>query len=242
MKLRKSNKSVKLITYVITAATLIVAGFFAISYIRQEDKLLAEIKLTHAAIDARDESKMDEILGRTVGKNEYATVERAIKSYLKDSIGMEPEIYQTMHDEKLDNLLTAAHIATDQDNFETDLKYLDEIDTKENDFRLQYDKVFSADGAAKYLNSDGLNTKYKQIFNDEVATNLEKEKKTNTIGLKLDDLKSMVKLSRIAINLLHDNPNGWSIQDEKIVFSSSTNQKQYTAIAEEIQIIVADQP
>ena len=125
MKLRKRNKSVKLITYVITAVTLIVAGFFAVSYIRQEDKLLAEIKLTHAAIDARDESKMDEILGRTVGKNEYATVERAIKSYLKDSIGMEPEIYQTMHDEKLDNLLTAAHIATDQDNFETDLKYLE---------------------------------------------------------------------------------------------------------------------
>ena len=113
------KKKIIIAVVVIVALIVGVLGYMVISDMGQEDKLKTELSEINDLANA-ETIDMDEInkrLDRTVTTGDYAKVEDAFKSYLKDSFDNSIEIANLINDEKITTLLTADNYNTDGKEF-----------------------------------------------------------------------------------------------------------------------------
>lgn len=102
------KKKIIIAVVVIVALIIGVLGYMVISDMGQEDKLKTELSEINDLANA-ETIDMDEInkrLDRTVTTGDYAKVEEAFKSYLRDSFNNSIEIADLINDERITTLLT----------------------------------------------------------------------------------------------------------------------------------------
>lgn len=227
----------KIIIAVVVIVVLIIGvlGYMVISDMGQEDKLKTELSEINDLANA-ETIDMDEInkrLDRTVTTGDYAKVEDAFKSYLRDNFDNSIEIANLINDERITTLLTADNYNTDGKEFIESKKYISTTKQKLEECKEKYSEYMTKEKAMSYIENKGLDSYYVDLYEQEYVGDMESAKDT-TVKDSIDEIISLLDTSEKVLNLLSNNQDTWNVEGDNIVFSNDSIRNQYDELINSI--------
>ena len=229
------KKKIIIAVVVIVALIVGVLGYMVISDMGQEDKLKTELSEINDLANA-ETIDMDEInkrLDRTVTTGDYAKVEDAFKSYLKDSFDNSIEIANLINDEKITTLLTADNYKTDGKDFTESKNYISTTRQKLEECKEKYSEYMTKEKAMSYIEDKGLDSYYVDLYEQEYVGDMDSAKDT-TVEDSIDEIISLLDTSEKVLNLLSNNQDTWNVEGDNIVFSNDSIRNQYDELINSI--------
>ena len=227
----------KIIIAVVVIVVLIVGvlGYMVISDMGQEDKLKTELSEINDLANA-ETIDMDEInkrLDRTVTTGDYAKVEEAFKSYLRDNFDNSIEIADLINDERITTLLTADNYKTDGKDFTESKNYISTTKQKLEECKEKYSEYMTKEKAMSYIEDKGLDSYYVDLYEQEYVGDMDSAKDT-TVEDSIDEIISLLDTSEKVLNLLSNNQDTWNVEGDNIVFSNDSIRNQYDELINSI--------
>lgn len=227
----------KIIIAVVVIVVLIVGvlGYMVISDMGQEDKLKTELSEINDLANA-ETIDMDEInkrLDRTVTTGDYAKVEEAFKSYLRDNFDNSIEIADLINDERITTLLTADNYKTDGKDFTESKNYISTTRQKLEECKEKYSEYMTKEKAMSYIEDKGLDSYYVDLYEQEYVGDMDSAKDT-TVEDSIDEIISLLDTSEKVLNLLSNNQDTWNVEGDNIVFSNDSIRNQYDELINSI--------
>ena len=222
------KKKIIIAVVVIVALIIGVLGYMVISDMGQEEKLKTELSEINDLANA-ETIDMDEInkrLDRTVTAGDYAKVEEAFKSYLRDS-------FDLINDERITTLLTAENYKTDGKDFTESKNYILTTKQKLEECKEKYSEYMTKEKAMSYIEDKGLDSYYVDLYEQEYVGDMESAKDT-TVEDSIDEIISLLDTSEKVLNLLSNNQDTWNVEGDNIVFSNDSIRNQYDELINSI--------
>ena len=229
------KKKIIIVVAVILVAIIGVIGYMVISDMGQEDKLKTELSEINDLANA-ETIDMDEInkrLDRTVTTGDYAKVEEAFKSYLRDSFNNSIEIADLINDERITTLLTAENYKTDGKDFTESKNYILTTKQKLEECKEKYSEYMTKEKAMSYIEDKGLDSYYVDLYEQEYVGDMDSAKDT-TVEDSIDEIISLLDTSEKVLNLLSNNQDTWNVEGDNIVFSNDSIRNQYDELINSI--------
>lgn len=229
------KKKIIIAVVVIVALIIGVLGYMVISDMGQEDKLKTELSEINDLANA-ETIDMDEInkrLDRTVTTGDYAKVEEAFKSYLRDSFNNSIEIADLINDERITTLLTADNYKTDGKDFTESKNYISTTKQKLEEYKEKYSEYMTKEKAMSYIEDKGLDSYYVDLYEQEYVGDMDSAKDT-TVEDSIDEIISLLDTSEKVLNLLSNNQDTWNVEGDNIVFSNDSIRNQYDELINSI--------
>ena len=229
------KKKIIIVVAVILVAIVGVIGYMVVSDMGQEDKLKTELSEISDLSNAEN-IDMDEInkrLDRTVTKGDYAKVEDAFKSYLRDNFDNSIEIADLINDERITTLLTAENYKTDGKDFTESKNYILTTKQKLEECKEKYSEYMTKEKAMSYIEDKGLDSYYVDLYEQEYVGDMESAKDT-TVEDSIDEIISLLDTSEKVLNLLSNNQDTWNVEGDNIVFSNDSIRNQYDELINSI--------
>ena len=207
-----------------------------ITDLNQESKLKDELNYLDSLVNVEniDLDKIDEILNRTVTKDDYQVVEKAYKSYLSDSFDNIVTITNIINDEQLTNVLTVENYQEDGPDFVVSKEYLETSKEVLINSKTNYYSLLSEEKAMSYIDTEGLDSYYIDLYKDELLGDIETESADQTIANSIDDIINIIDISLEALNFLSENKESWIIQNNQIVFDNQDLTDEYNRIIDKL--------
>ena len=229
------KKKIIIAIVVIVVAIIGVLGYMVISDMGQEDKLKTELSEINDLANA-ETIDMDEInkrLDRTVTTGDYAKVEEAFKSYLRDNFDNSIEIADLINDERITTLLTADNYKTDGKDFTESKNYISTTKQKLEEYKEKYSEYMTKEKAMSYIEDKGLDSYYVDLYEQEYVGDMDSAKDT-TVEDSIDEIISLLDTSEKVLNLLSNNQDTWNVEGDNIVFSNDSIRNQYDELINSI--------
>ena len=229
------KKKIIIAIVVIVVAIIGVLGYMVIFDMGQEDKLKTELSEINDLANA-ETIDMDEInkrLDRTVTTGDYAKVEEAFKSYLRDSFNNSIEIADLINDERITTLLTADNYKNDGKEFIESKKYISTTRQKLEECKEKYSEYMTKEKAMSYIEDKGLDSYYVDLYEQEYVGDMDSAKDT-TVEDSIDEIISLLDTSEKVLNLLSNNQDTWNVEGDNIVFSNDSIRNQYDELINSI--------
>ena len=229
------KKKIIIAVVVIVALIIGVLGYMVISDMGQEDKLKTELSEINDLANA-ETIDMDEInkrLDRTVTTGDYAKVEEAFKSYLRDNFDNSIEIADLINDERITTLLTADNYKTDGKDFTESKNYISTTKQKLEECKEKYSEYMTKEKAMSYIEDKGLDSYYVDLYEQEYVGDMDSAKDT-TVEDSIDEIISLLDTSEKVLNLLSNNQDTWNVEGDNIVFSNDSIRNQYAELINSI--------
>lgn len=229
------KKKIIIAVVVIVALIIGVLGYMVIFDMGQEDKLKTELSEINDLANA-ETIDMDEInkrLDRTVTTGDYAKVEEAFKSYLRDSFNNSIEIADLINDERITTLLTAENYKTDGKDFTESKNYILTTKQKLEECKEKNSEYMTKEKAMSYIEDKGLDSYYVDLYEQEYVGDMESAKDT-TVEDSIDEIISLLDTSEKVLNLLSNNQDTWNVEGDNIVFSNDSIRNQYDELINSI--------
>ena len=229
------KKKIIIVVAVILVAIIGVIGYMVISDMGQEDKLKTEISEISDLSNAEniDIDEINKRLDRTVTKGDYAKVEDAFKSYLRDNFDNSIEIADLINDERITTLLTADNYKTDGKDFTESKNYISTTKQKLEECKEKYSEYMTKEKAMSYIEDKGLDSYYVDLYEQEYVGDMESAKDT-TVEDSIDEIISLLDTSEKVLNLLSNNQDTWNVEGDNIVFSNDSIRNQYDELINSI--------
>lgn len=230
------KKKVLIIIAIIVAIIVGIITYMLITDLNQESKLKDELNYLDSLVNVEniDLDKIDEILNRTVTKDDYQVVEKAYKSYLSDSFDNIVTITNIINDEKLTNVLTVENYQEDGPDFVVSKEYLETSKEVLINSKTNYYSLLSEEKAMSYIDTEGLDSYYIDLYKDELLGDIETESADQTIANSIDDIINIIDISLEALNFLSENKESWIIQNNQIVFDNQDLTDEYNRIIDKL--------
>lgn len=230
------KKKVLIIIAIIVAIIVGIITYMLITDLNQESKLKDELNYLDSLVNVEniDLDKIDEILNRTVTKDDYQVVEKAYKSYLSDSFDNIVTITNIINDEKLTNALTVENYQEDGPDFVVSKEYLETSKEVLINSKTNYYTLLSEEKAMSYIDTEGLDSYYIDLYKDELLGDIETESADQTIANSIDDIINIIDISLEALNFLSENKESWIIQNNQIVFDNQDLTDEYNRIIDKL--------
>lgn len=229
------KKKIIIAVVVIVALIIGVLGYMVISDMGQEDKLKTELSEINDLANA-ETIDMDEInkrLDRTVTTGDYAKVEEAFKSYLRDNFDNSIEIADLINDERITTLLTADNYKTDGKDFTESKNYISTTKQKLEEYKEKYSEYMTKEKAMSYIEDKGLDSYYVDLYEQEYVGDMDSAKDT-TVEDSIDEIISLLDTSEKVLNLLSNNQDTWNVEGDNILFSNDSIRNQYDELINSI--------
>ena len=229
------KKKIIIAVVVIVALIIGVLGYMVISDMGQEEKLKTELSEINDLANAEN-IDMDEInkrLDRTVTTGDYAKVEDAFKSYLRDNFDNSIEIANLINDERITTLLTADNYKTDGKEFTESKSFILTTKQKLEKCKEKYSEYMTKEKAMSYIENKGLDSYYVDLYEQEYVGDMESAKDT-TVEDSIDEIISLLDTSETVLNLLSNNQDTWNVEGDNIVFSNDSIRNQYDELINSI--------
>lgn len=222
------KKKVLITVLVIIVILLGVVGYFVISDMIQEDKLKTELQEINDLSNAEtiDIDAIDERLDRIVTTGDYAVVEDACKTYLRECFDNILQITDTLNDKQLVNLLSVENYIEDGKEFTKSKEYINGTRTALEICKQKYTEFLTEEKAMSYINDKGLDEYYIDLYKQEFVGDMS-EASDGEVESSIDEIIKILDISEQVLNLLSENQNAWEIEGENIVFNSETLSNQY---------------
>lgn len=229
------KKKIIIAIIVIVIAVIGVLGYMVISDLGQEEKLNQEFSeiadLSNAENINTDE--LNKRLDRTVTTGDYAKVEVALKSYLKDTLKISEGIMNVLNDERITNLLTLDNYKNDGTEFTESKKFIEDTRGQLEDDKNKLSELLTKEKAMSYIENEKLDSYYVDIYEKEFAEEIATID-DESLEKSLDEIIEILNISEKVLNLLSENPNSWTLTDENIVFSNESLANQYDELINSI--------
>ena len=229
------KKKIIIAIIVIVIAVIGALGYMVISDLGQEEKLNQEFSeiadLSNAENINTDE--LNKRLDRTVTTGDYAKVEVALKSYLKDTLKISEGIMNVLNDERITNLLTLDNYKNDGTEFTESKKFIEDTRGQLEDDKNKLSELLTKEKAMSYIENEKLDSYYVDIYEKEFAEEIATID-DESLEKSLDEIIEILNISEKVLNLLSENPNSWTLTDENIVFSNESLANQYDALINSI--------
>ena len=232
------KKKIIIIILVIVAIIAAVFGYMVISDMQQENKLdkefteIADLMNFDKGIDDTTKDEINKKLDRTVTKGDYAVVEKALKSYLKDFFGNASEIMDTINDDTITNLLTVENYKSDGKDFTESKEYISSTRQKLEDCKEKFSELLTKEKAMSYIENKNLDSYYVDIYEKEFADEIDSE--DLSVNDSIDELIQLLNTSEDIFNLLSDNQSSGEIDGDSIVFSNESVGNKYDELVDSI--------
>ena len=223
------KKKVLIAILIIIVIAIAVVGYFVFSDMMQEDKLKTELSELQQLVNTEniDMDAINSRLDRTITTGDYAVVENAFKSYLRENFDNSIEIANILNDEKLTTLLTVENYESDGKDFTESKEYITNTRTKLEDCKNKYTEFFTEDKAMSYINDKGLDSYYTDLYRNELMEDMDLASQDTTVQDSIDEVISILNTSEEVLNLLSENQDAWEIEGENIVFNSESLSNEY---------------
>ena len=228
------KKKVLIAVLIIIVIALVVMGYFVFSDMMQEDKLKTELSEIYQLTSAEtiDMDAINERLNRTITKGDYAVVEEAFKTYLKDNFDNSIEIANILNDEKITSLLTVENYKEDGKDFTESKSYITTTRTTLENCKEKYTEFLTEEKAMSYINDKGLDSYYTDLYKEEFVGDMETSESDGIVESSIDEVISILNTSEEILNLLSENQDSWEIDGEIIVFSSESLSDEYNELVD----------
>lgn len=224
----------KLALILITLIVLILIGlyFFLNSEKKQETILRKEVSVLVQKDVTKD--KYD-LKVKTTG--DYGVVEKVIKQYYKDYSTNIKNVFKILEDEELKQVLSATNYKEDGGDFVKTKKLIKKSKKNLNQYLDNLTKLSDKKEIMKRINKEHLNKYYVNLYKDIMLTGVsaktfEKTKKTYDETSK--KLNNKLAIYEDVINLLSQNKDKWSINNDKIQFKDSETLNKYNSLVKQL--------
>lgn len=206
-----------------------VLAYMVISDLGQEEKLKTELEEINAMTNSQDIdiNTIYERLDTIVTKGDYAKVEKAFKGYLKDSFDNIIKITEILDDERISNILTANNYLEDGKDFVETKNYIQQTKTELEKCKQEYASFFTEEKVMSYLDSDGLDSYYIDLYKNQYVGDIESASEDKTVENSVDQILGILDISEQVIDLLSENPNSWEVDEQNIMFHDDTLSSKY---------------
>ena len=211
---------------------VIIIAVVAICYFvfndgKQEQKLKDELveisNLTN--VTPIDVDAINKKLEETITTGDYAIVEKAMKSYLKDSFDNMVRIAELLNDERITGILTAENYQEDGPDFVETKAYItstiQELETRKNN----YQEYLTEEKAMSYIENKGLDDYYIDFYKTEIVKDMESD--DTTVADSIDGIIEILRNSEKVIDFLITNKDNWKIENDSVIFSNEDLSNQY---------------
>ena len=223
------KKKILIVLLIIIVIALIGVGYFVFTDMQQEEKL--KIELTElsdlANAESIDMDVINERLDRIVTTGDYAEVEDAFKSYLRDNFDNSIQIAEILNDEKITTLLTVENYQEDGKDFIDSKEYINNTRTTLEDCKTKYTEFLTEEKAMSYINDKGLDSYYTDLYKDEFIGDMSSATQDTTVQDSIDEVIGILNTTEEVLNLLSENQDSWKIDGENISFNSESLSNQY---------------
>ena len=223
------KKKILITILIIIVILMAIVGYFVFSDMMQEGKLKTELAEINELSNAEqiDMTAINDRLDRIVTTGDYAVVEGAFKSYLRENFENSIQIAEILNDERITTLLTVENYESDGKDFTESKEYI--INTRETleDCKEKYTEFFTEEKAMSYINDKGLDSYYTDLYKDELMGDMDSASQDTTVQDSIDEIISILNTSEEVLNVLSENQHDWEIQRENIVFNSDSLSNQY---------------
>ena len=222
------KKKIIIIVAIIIVAILAIMGYFIFSDLKQEENLKTELSeisdLTNA--ETIDTDAINERLDRIVTTGDYAVVEDAFKTYLRENFDNILKITEILNDERITTLLTVENYKEDGKEFTESKNYIVTTRNELERCKAKYAEFLTEEKAMSYINDNGLDSYYTDLYKQEFVGDIESSN-DGVVESSIDEIIAILNTSEKILNLLSENQNDWEIEGENIVFSNDSLSNEY---------------
>ena len=214
---------------VIIVIAFLVVGYFVISDMIQEDKLKTELAEINELSNAEtiDMDAINERLDRIITTGDYAIVEGAFKTYLRENFDNSLQIAEILNDEKITTLLTAENYQEDGKDFTESKNYITTTREQLENCKTKYTEFLTEEKAMSYIKDKGLDSYYTDLYKEEFVGDMSSASQDTTVQDSIDEIIKLLNTSEKVLNLLSENKNSWELDGENIVFDNQNLSNQY---------------
>lgn len=216
-------------------------GFLVISVgldLYQEELLKKEITnlvdTYNENFDLEDE-EFQKYLNRTVTKQDYKKVEKAVKSYLLDFYTLDREMDTVVEKEALDNILSHKNYQKDK-NFTDSREYLKNQMKKLYQLDDELKEFATSDKINSYISDLKLDTYYIDIYQNLLKEEFNYEDELEIIADYMTPYFSTLEKVDQLLIFLNNYSNDWEIRDNNLCFFEEDVMDAYNDIKGQIGI------
>lgn len=223
------KKTVIIIAVAVAAVVAGILGFTVISDLIQENKLEKELDAISEAVSGEniDIEAVYGMLDRTVTKNDYAEVEKAYKSYLKDSFDNSIRIAELLNDERITSILTAENYTADGKDFAETKKYITETKAELERCKTLYSEFFTEEKVKSYIDGKDLDKYYIDLYMNEYVGDIGNDGSADELDAMIAEITETLDRSEDVIDFLIENKDSWQISGESIAFRNDSLTAEY---------------
>lgn len=228
------KKKIVIIIAIILILIIGTIAYFVISDLKQEEKLRTEMDEVYSLMGSEniDYSQIEERLNGVVTKGDYATIEKALKNFLSDSVENNTRIYEILADERIVNNLTPENYRTDGPEFVQTKEYLANTIKELQECKEKYANYLTEENIMSYISDKNIDTYYIDLYKNEITGETEDEE--NTVVDDIDETLEILNITQEVINFLVENKNSWYIENDNIYFNSEDMSNKYIELISKI--------
>lgn len=223
------KKKILIVILIIIVIALIGVGYFVYTDLKQEEKLKIELTELSELSNAQDIdiNEINNRLDRIVTKGDYAAVENAFKTYLRENFDNSIQIANMLNDDKITTLLTVENYQENGKDFTNSKEYITTTRATLEDCKNKYTEFLTEEKAMSYINDKGLDSYYTDLYKEEFVGDMSSALQDTTVQDSIDEIIELLNTSEKVLNLLSENQNSWEIDEENIVFNNENLSNQY---------------
>ena len=226
------KKKILIVILIIIVIALIGVGYFVYTDLKQEEKLKTELTELSELSNAQDIdiNEINNRLDRIVTKGDYAAVEEAFKTYLRENFDNSIQIANILNDEKITTLLTVENYKEDGKDFTNSKEYITTTKATLEDCKNKYTEFLTEEKAMSYINEKGLDNYYTDLYKNEFIGDMSSAAQDTTVQDSIDEVITILNTSEEVLNLLSENQNSWEIDGENISFNNESLSNEYDSL------------
>lgn len=230
------KKKILIAILIIIVIAIAIVGYFVFSDMMQEDKLKTELSELQQLVNTEniDMDAVNERLDRTITSGDYAQVENAFKSYLRENFDNSIQIANILNDEKITTLLTVENYESDGKDFTESKEYITNTRETLEECKAKYTEFLTEEKAMSYINDKGLDSYYTDLYKNEFIGDMSSASQDTTVQNSIDEVITILNTSEEVLNLLSENQNSWEIDGENISFNSESLSNQYDELVKSL--------
>lgn len=228
----------KKILITLAVLVIIVVGiiaFFVVSDIQQEKKFNDEMLALENMMNT-DELDFEAIYEKTdliVTKGDYGIIEKAIKSYIKDTALVAEKIINTMNSEEFGTIISIENFEEDGKEFTESKEFIKTTRENLEQYKEDYGNQFDEEKIMSYINDKNLDEYYIDLYKNEVLTVSQED--NQTVQDSIDQVIDLLDKVEDAIDYLIENKEDWNIINGSLMFLDQDKLDEYQEILSKIE-------
>ena len=228
----------KKILITLAVLVIIVVGiiaFFVVSDIQQEKKFNDEMLALENMMNT-DELDFEAIYEKTdliVTKGDYGIIEKAIKSYIKDTALVAEKIIDAMNSEEFGTIISIENFEEDGKEFTESKEFIKTTRENLEQYKEEYGNQFDEEKIMSYINDKNLDEYYVDLYKNEVLTVSQED--NQTVQDSIDQVIDLLDKMEDAIDYLIENKDDWNDIDGSLMFLDQDKLDEYQDILSRIE-------